>query len=117
MLYTATAKYVRLSPRKVRLVSRAISGKRVDAALSSLSILSKAAAEPIRNVVESAGSGAKQKKANIATLVISTIDVMGGPVMKRWHAVSRGTAHSYKKRMTHIKVVLSDTLQEGTIRA
>lgn len=108
MEYSATAKYVRMSPRKVRLMARAISGKRVGVALSVLLIRSKAAAEPIRKIIASALDNAKQKKGNIDALIISSIDVMGGPVMKRWHAVSRGTAHAYKKRMSHIKVTLKE---------
>lgn len=108
MDYSATAKYVRMSPRKVRLMARAITGKRVVFALSALMMRSKAAAEPIRKVIVSALDSAKQKKGNSDALVIHSIDVMEGPVMKRWHAVSRGTAHSYKKRMSHIKVTLKE---------
>lgn len=108
MEYSATAKYVHMSPRKVRLVARAIIGKRVGAALSVLMVRFKVAAEPIRKVLASALDNAKQKKAITDALIISSIDVMGGPVMKRWHAVSKGAAHSYKKRMSHIKVVLKE---------
>lgn len=108
MQYSATAKYVRMSPRKVRLVARAITGKRVGFALTALGARSKAATDPVRKVIESAVDSAKQKKADISTLVISAVDVMGGPVMKRFHAVSRGMAHSYKKRMAHIKVTLEE---------
>ena len=108
MEYTATAKYVRTSPRKVRLVARAISGKKVVSAIAALGMIPKHAAEPVRKVLESAVANAHQKKAAIDSLVVSTIDVMGGPVLKRWHAVSRGSAHGFKKRMTHVKVTLKE---------
>ncbi len=108
MEYTATAKYVRVSPRKVRLVARAVSGKKVTVALSALGSIPNHAAEPVRKALESAVANAKQKKALVEALMISTIDVMGGPVLKRWHAASRGMAHSYKKRMTHVKVTLKE---------
>ena len=51
-----------------------------------------------------------QNKKNVAVDALSfkIIEVMGGPSMKRWHAVSRGQAHSYKKRMTHVRIVLTD---------
>lgn len=108
MEYTATAKYLRTSPRKVRLVARAISGKKVGVALSALSSIPKHAAEPLKKLIDSAVSNAVQKKAAADTLIVAAIDVMGGPVLKRWHAASRGMAHSYKKRMTHVKVILKD---------
>lgn len=108
MEYTATAKYVRTSPRKVRLVARAVSGKKVSVAIAALGMIPKNAAEPVRKAIESALANAMQKKAVVDSLVISAIDVMGGPVLKRWHAVSKGTAHGYKKRMTHVKVILQD---------
>lgn len=108
MEYTATAKYVRMSPRKVRLIARAVAGKSVGVALSALSALPKAAADPVWNVITSAVANAKAKKASVESLMVSTIDVMGGSAMKRWHAASRGMAHGYKKRMSHIKVVLKE---------
>lgn len=108
MEYTATAKYLRTSPRKVRLVARAISGKKVSFALSALGSIPEHAAEPLRKLLESAVANAVQKKAAADTLIVAAIDVMGGPVLKRWHAASRGMAHSYKKRMTHVKMTLKD---------
>ncbi len=108
MEYTATAKYVRTSPRKMRLVARAISGKKVTAAISALSALSKHAATPVGKVLASAVANAKQKQAAVDTLVVASVDVMGAQVLKRFHAVSRGMAHGYKKRMSHIKVVLKE---------
>lgn len=108
MEYTATAKYVRTSPRKMRLVARAISGKKVQVALNALGTMSKHAAEPIFKLLSSAISNAAQKKAAVESLVIASVDVTGGPVLKRWHAVSKGTAHTYKKRMTHITIKLKE---------
>lgn len=113
MEYTATAKYIRTSPRKVRLVARAISGKKVSAALNALSAIDKHASEPVKKLLVSAVANASQKKAAVETLVISSIDVMGGPVLKRWHAVSKGSAHGFKKRMTHVKVTLKEEEKKG----
>lgn len=112
MQYTATAKYVRMSPRKVRLIARAVHGKKVGEVLMALGAMGKFAAEPVQKVVESAVANAKMKKASTDGLVITSIEVMGGPVMKRWHAVSRGMAHAYKKRMSHVRVVLSEKEEE-----
>lgn len=113
MEYTATAKYVRTSPRKVRLVARAISGKKVSVAVNALGIIPKHAAEPVLKLLQSAVSNALAKKAVAEKLMVASVDVTGGPVLKRWHAVSKGTAHTYKKRMTHITIVLKDEEKKG----
>ncbi len=108
MEYKATAKYVRTSTRKVRLAADAIRGKSADRALIILELMHKAAAEPLKKVLLSALSNAKKTQKEADTLSLKQVEVMGGPVMKRFHAVSRGMAHGYKKRMTHIRVVLGD---------
>lgn len=109
MEYQATTKYVRVSTRKVRLVADSIRRLTPTAALRALTHTPKAAAEPIVKTISSAMANAKQKGVDAAALVFKTIEIMGGPSMKRFNAVSRGQAHSYKKRMTHIRVILEDT--------
>jgi len=107
MIYSATAKYVRISPRKVRLVARAIMNMPAERAVAILKQTPKHAAEPVIKVIRSAMANAKTKQAS-GSVVIQKIDVQEGPVMKRWHAVSRGMAHGYKKRMSHITVTLKE---------
>ena len=108
MEYQAQAKYLHCSPRKVRLVADAIRKLSLSAALAQLAVWPKAAAGPVREIIASAIANAKQTGASDEKLRFKSIEVMGGPVMKRWQAVSRGMAHAYKKRMTHIKIVLTD---------
>lgn len=108
MDYQATAKYLRIGPRKVLLVASTIKKLAPEAALVYLAQLPKAATRPLAQVVTSALANARHKQANLNSLRFKTIEVMVGPVMKRWRAVSRGTAHAYKKRMTHVRVVLTD---------
>jgi len=108
MEFQATAKYIRTSTRKLRLIVDAIRPLRVSDALVQLAHMPKMGASSIAKVLESAVANAKQKSVQVDSLTFKRIDVMGGPVMKRFHAVSRGQAHSYKKRMTHVRVVLSD---------
>ncbi|KKU83151.1 50S ribosomal protein L22 [Candidatus Gottesmanbacteria bacterium RIFCSPLOWO2_01_FULL_49_10] len=110
MEYQATAKYIRMSPRKVRLVTDAIKRKMLtpEQALAQLAELPKRAARPVMNVLASAIANAKEKQIPLSALRVQSIEIMGGPSMKRWHAVSRGQAHAYKKRMTHIRVTLTD---------
>lgn len=108
MEYSATTKYIRTSTRKVRLVADAIRGLSVDKALALLAMTPKAATEPVAKTLKSAIANAKKTPKDASTLVITKIEVMGGPVMKRFLAVSRGMAHAYKKRMTHMKIVIAD---------
>ncbi len=108
MEFQATSKYVRMSTRKVRLLADSIRTMRAVRALTYLDAMGKSAARPMANVIRSALANAKEKQAKPEMLLFRTIEVMGGPVMKRWHAVSRGSAHAYKRRMTHMRVVLTD---------
>lgn len=109
MEYKATAKYVHASTRKVRLLADTVRKLSVQQALVQLANMPKAAATPLYKVMASALANAKQKNVKEEALKIKRIEVMGGAVMKRWHAVSRGQAHPFKKRMTHIQVVLEET--------
>lgn len=97
-----------MSTRKVRLLADSIRTMQPLRALTYLDAMGKSAAGPMATVIRSALSNAKEKQGKAEALTIKSIEVMGGPVMKRWHAISRGAAHQYKKRMTHIRVVLTD---------
>lgn len=108
MEYSATAKYIRTSTRKLRLVADAIRRLSPVAAVAQLAIQPKRAGVPLADAIKSAIANATVKNADAKTLRFQTIEVMGGPVLKRWHAVSRGQAHPFKKRMTHVRVVLTD---------
>ncbi len=111
MEYQATAKYIRTSTRKLRLMADMLRGMTTTAALAQLSHSPKSSSAPMAKAIASAVANAKQKAAKEETLTVKAIEVMGGPVMKRWHAVSRGQAHGYKKRMTHVRVIVAE--QEG----
>lgn len=110
MEYQATAKYIRMSTRKLRLVADSVRMLSPGQAMVALSQMPKRAARPLHNVITAAIANAKQKQAREEALRFKIIEVMGGPAMKRWHGVSRGMAHGYKKRMSHIRVVLADDL-------
>jgi large subunit ribosomal protein L22 len=108
MEYQATAKYIHMSTRKVRLVADSIRAMKPVQAVAHLAVTPKQAARPLSGVIVSALSNAKAKGAKEESLQFKTIEIMGGPMMKRWHAVSRGSAHAFKKRMTHIRVILTE---------
>ncbi len=109
MEITATAKYIRISPRKVRLVAEAIRKISPALALSQLRLMRKGAAKPLYSLLKSALANAANKvKLSIDNLAIKAIVVEGGPALKRFRPVSRGRSHAYKKRMSHIKIVLEE---------
>ena len=113
MQYQAIAKYIRMSPRKVRLVADSVRGKKAMEAVALLRATPKLAAKPIIVAIMSAIANAKQKQIPSDELTIATIEVDGGPVLKRWHAASKGMAHPFKKRMSHLKIVLKDLKKEN----
>jgi len=105
----AVAKYLRLSPRKVRLSADLIRGKQVEEALSILSHIPKAAAKVISKVVRSALANATQnQRIDVDTLFVKTIFVNQGPTLKRFRARPMGRAGRIRKRTSHITVVLSE---------
>jgi large subunit ribosomal protein L22 len=108
MEYQATTKYVRVSTRKVRLVADSVRKLTPAAAIAALSQMRKSASVPLSKTIASAVANAKLKGATDETLRFKTIEIMGGPSMKRWQAVSRGQAHAFKKRMTHIRIIVED---------
>jgi large subunit ribosomal protein L22 len=108
MEYEATTKYVRVSTRKVRLVADSVRKLTPVAALAALSQMTNSASVPLSKTIASAIANAKAKSVATEGLRFKTIEIMGGPSMKRWHAVSRGQAHAFKKRMTHIRIILTE---------
>jgi len=92
----------------LRLVADAIRKLSPEAALMQLTHMPKYAAKPLADVLASAIANAKAKNAKTETLQFKRIEIMGGPATKRWNPVSRGQAHAYKKRMTHVCIVLVD---------
>jgi large subunit ribosomal protein L22 len=111
----AKARFIRMSPRKVRLVIDLIRGLSVNDALVQLRYLRKDAVAPVRKLIESATSNAehnfKLKKEN---LYIKKIIADGGPMLKRWQPRAHGRATPIRKRTCHITAVL-DEMRRGVV--
>lgn len=103
----ATAKFVRISPFKVRAVLAIIKGKPVNEAIAILENTPKAACEPLIKLVNSAAANAENNQ-NLARddLFIAECYANEGPTLKRIQAVSKGRAYRINKRTSHITVVL-----------
>jgi len=109
----ATAKYVRISPRKARQAVDLIRGKMAAEAINTLKFLPNKSARIVGNVVKSAMANAENNlNLDIDNLVISQAYVNQGPTMKRVRPRAMGRAFLIRKRSSHITVAVSDT-REG----
>jgi len=105
----AKAKYVRISPRKARLVADAIRGMKVEEALNKLKFTPKKAAGIFSKVLDSAVANAGQRPdIDVDRLYVKRAYVDGGPTMKRWRPRAMGRAYIIRKRTSHITVVLDE---------
>jgi large subunit ribosomal protein L22 len=108
----AQAKYVRMSPRKARLVAEHIRGRSVPEARAVLAFTSREAAGVLQKVLQSAVSNAEANHGIAEEqLYVKTTYVDGGPVMKRWRARARGRVARIRKRTCHITVTLAERPQ------
>jgi large subunit ribosomal protein L22 len=106
MVARAEAKYIRISPFKVRKVIELIKGEKIKDAFSILEATNKRAAYYLRKVLKSAVSNAKNKGYQEDKLFISKVVANPGPVLKRWRAASFGRAVMIRKRTSHILIEL-----------
>jgi large subunit ribosomal protein L22 len=105
---TAKLRFLRMGPRKVRLVVDMIRGKKVVKAMDILSVLPKRAALPVLKLLNSAVANAKHNHSlAIEDLVVSKIYVDGGPVLKRSMPKAHGRATPIRERTSHINLFLS----------
>lgn len=109
----AISKFIKISPRKVRLVADLIRGKRVNEALAILKFTPNRASEAIAKVVKSAAANAENNlQMNRDELFIKACYVDQGPTLKRYQPRALGRADILRKRTSHITVVV-DEKKEG----
>ena len=106
----AFLKNYRQSPRKVRLVTELVKGKKVKEALIALDFLAKRAGLPVKKLLEGAIANAKQTGANEADLFIKELTVDKGVVMKRMMPRAMGRGARINKRTSHITLVLAEKI-------
>ncbi len=105
---SAVLRYVRMAPRKIRLVIDLIRGRDVSDALTVLKYLPRAAAPVVGKLLESAVANAGQKElGDPDSLKIVRAYVDGGPVLKRFQARSMGRANPIHKRTSHVTIVVA----------
>ena len=104
----AKSKGVRVSTRKVRLVADLIRKMSAEKALATLSQLSKRGAVSLDKTLKSAIANAVSKGMVREKLMIKSLEVNEAPALKRYHPSTRGRIHPYKKKSSHIKIVLEE---------
>lgn len=99
-----------IAPRKMRLVADLVRGVEVNKALNILQHNPKAASVSLEKLLRSAIANWEQKNEGKSieeeTLVVRTIEVSGGPMLKRIQAAPQGRAHRIRKRSNHVTIIV-----------
>ncbi len=110
----AVLRYVRMTPRKMRMVIDLIRGRSVSEALTVLKYLPRAAAPVVEKVLNSAVANAGQRElGDPESLKVSKAYVDGGPVLKRFRARSMGRANPIHKRTSHVTIEVSPMQEDS----
>lgn len=105
--YKSVQKYLVMGPRKLRLVVAMAKKLSPVVAVEKLPFVAKRATEPLVKVIKSAIAQAKAQGISDTDLIFKEIQINEGPRLKRGRAASRGRYHPFKRRMSHIRVVLT----------
>ena len=98
-----------MSPKKMREVVRTIQGRKAPDAVDLLSLIPRKSARLIAKTLKSAIANAENNNNLSAdTLVVKSAVIENGPVLKRFKAAARGSAAPRRKKMSHIRIILSD---------
>lgn len=110
----AQARYVRMSPRKIRLLVDLIRGMQVGRALEQLQLTSKGASDVVVKLLRSAIANAiHNHQMAEASLIVKSVFVDGGPIQYRWMPRAHGRASPIRKRTSHLTIVLEGDVVEG----
>jgi large subunit ribosomal protein L22 len=105
----ALTRYARMSPKKMREVVRTIQGRKAPDAVDLLSLIPRKSARLIAKTLKSAIANAENNNNLSAdSLVVKSAVIENGPVLKRFKAAARGSAAPRRKKMSHIRIILSD---------
>jgi large subunit ribosomal protein L22 len=112
MEVVATAKWVRMTARKVRLVAEMVEGMPVNEALTILNFTPRYAAREVGKVIKSAAANAEHNyQLDVASLRVARIEVEGAAIIKRMRAKPRGMSGSIFKRTAHLRAYVSDDVK------
>jgi large subunit ribosomal protein L22 len=113
----ARGKYIRMSPRKVRLVANLIKGMDVEKAKWQLTFNKKIASIDLLKILNSAIANAKENyDLEAENLKVKTVTVDGGPVLKRWMPRAQGRATPLRKGTSHVVLTLTEIVASGKVK-
>jgi len=105
----AITRYARMSPKKMREVTRVIQGRPAAEALELVRYIPRKSARLVAKTLKSAVANAENNnELSVSNLIVKRALVEQGPVLKRFKATARGSAAPRRKKMSHIRIVLSD---------
>lgn len=106
-------KYIHTSPRKLRLVADMIRGMEPTRALDVLRVTPKNAAKDLVKALETVLGNVRQAGMDVGKVGFKAVEINESMVLRRFKAGTRGRVKPYKRRMSHIKIVLSDEAKVG----
>jgi len=113
MKFTSTQKFIKTTPRKLREVVQVIKDLTPEGALEILPFVQREAATPLSKAIKSAIANiAESEKKPQTKIIFSEIQINEGPRLKRYHAGSKGRAKPYRRKMSHIRIVLETKNEE-----
>jgi large subunit ribosomal protein L22 len=105
----AAAKFIRVSPRKIRLVMDQVRGRKVEEALNILSFAPQKGARILRKLINSAVANAEQNSnVDVDSLYVKRLYADEGPTMKRWRPRAQGRATRINKRTSHLTIIVDE---------
>ncbi len=114
----AKAKFIRMSPTKIRLVANLIKKMPVEKALDQLQFINKLASGPVANLIKSAMANAEHNfELEKGNLFIKELTVNQGPTLKRSMPRAHGRATPIRKRTSHINLILGEIKVSGVVKA
>jgi len=110
----ALTRYAHMSPKKVREITRVIQGRPASEALELVRFIPRKSARLVAKTLKSAVANAENNnELSVETLIVKRAVVEQGPVLKRFKAAARGSAAPRRKKMSHIRIVLSDEAKKS----
>jgi large subunit ribosomal protein L22 len=105
----AAVKFIRVSPRKIRLVMDQVRGRKVEEALNILSFAPQKGARILKKLINSAVANAEQNSnVDVDSLYVKRLYADEGPTMKRWRPRAQGRATRINKRTSHLTIIVDE---------
>jgi len=110
----ALTRYAHMSPKKVREITRIIQGRTASEAIELVRFIPRKSARLVAKTLKSAVANAENNnELSVESLIVKRALVEQGPVLKRFKAAARGSAAPRRKKMSHIRIVLSDEAKQS----